>query len=264
MTRPRAAARPWERRLARAAELRALWPFAREVLAFFGEITAFQRDLADRLAAAALPAEPVALAAFLPGLLDLVVRQGPTELARAAAEWRARPPTAGEQALRSFWRGADGGGATERFFPRVLLQPYALARRIGERGEEEPPGAGPRRACPSCGRPPGLSVLREDAAAGATARALACSLCTREWSFPRVLCPGCEEERPEKLVRYAAEEFPWLRVEACDTCRRYLKAIDLTRNAGAEPATDELASTPLDVLAREAGYTKIEPNLAGM
>jgi hypothetical protein len=34
-------------------------------------------------------------------------------------------------------------------------------------------------------------------------------------------------------------------------------------NWDAEPVVDELASTPLDVIAREHGYTKIAPNLAG-
>jgi FdhE protein len=79
-----------------------------------------------------------------------------------------------------------------------------------------------------------------------------------------VVCPRCREERPEKLPRYTAQEIPWMRVEACDTCRTYLKSADLTVNAHVEPVVDELASVPLDVIAREAGYSKLAANLAGV
>ena len=66
------------------------------------------------------------------------------------------------------------------------------------------------------------------------------------------------------MPRYTAQEIPWVRVEACDSCMKYLKAVDLTKNPDAEPIVDELASTPLDIIARERGYTKLVPNLAGV
>ena len=75
---------------------------------------------------------------------------------------------------------------------------------------------------------------------------------------------GLREEKPEKLPRYTAQEIPWMRVEACDSCGKYLKSVDLTLNWDAEPVVDELASTPLDVIAHEHGYAKIAPNLAGI
>jgi FdhE protein len=55
-----------------------------------------------------------------------------------------------------------------------------------------------------------------------------------------------------------------MRVECCDTCRRYLKSIDLTKDARLVPLVDELAAIPLDLWALEQGYRKIQPNLAGM
>jgi FdhE protein len=253
----------WDRRLRRAGELAALWPFAREVLGFFRALTEFQRDLGARFPAP-LPADAGFLAPFLPSLFDLVERQGPAELAARARVWRGRPREEWERALRSFWRGEEGEPA-EQFFPKAVLQPFA--RELGERWrrEESASRAGvPAGACPFCGHPPALSVLREDQEAAAVGRSLFCSLCSLEWSFARVLCAGCREERPEKLPRYAAEEIPWVRVEACDTCRRYLKAVDLTKGPDAEPVVDDLASVPLDVLAREQGYAKLAPNLAGI
>jgi FdhE protein len=50
-------------------------------------------------------------------------------------------------------------------------------------------------------------------------------------------------------------------VEACDSCRHYLKAIDLTLDGLAVPEVDELASVALDLWAAENGYTKLAPNL---
>jgi FdhE protein len=78
------------------------------------------------------------------------------------------------------------------------------------------------------------------------------------------LCPNCGEEDKDKLPVYTAEEFSHIRVESCDTCRVYLKAIDLTKNGRAVPEVDELASVVLDLWAAEHGYTKLQPNLFGM
>jgi len=53
-------------------------------------------------------------------------------------------------------------------------------------------------------------------------------------------------------------------VDACDTCKRYLKTVDLTRLGLAVPLVDEVAGAPLDVWARERGYEKLELNLVGL
>ena len=109
-----------------------------------------------------------------------------------------------------------------------------------------------------------MSVLREDKAAETVRRSLVCFYCFLEWEFPRTLCPSCPEDKPEKLPRYTAQEIPWMRVEACDSCKKYVKSVDLTLNWEADPIVDELASTPLDVIARDHGYAKLTPNLAGI
>ena len=76
-----------------------------------------------------------------------------------------------------------------------------------------------------------------------------------------MLCPNCGEENHEKLPVYTTKEFPHIRVEACDSCRHYLKAIDLTVDGLAVPEVDEIASVALDLWAAENGYTKLVPNL---
>jgi hypothetical protein len=256
----------WERRRHRAGELRRLWPFARQSMDFIIEVLDFQRALAARLPER-LPEDPAFLAASMPPLLELAARHGPGELAVAARRWMEQSPEIRGEALRSFWRRETTDGArapAADLFARAVLQPYAMAlessRAAGAGGAAEDAAAA-AATCPVCAHPPGLSILREDGASGAVERSLACSLCAREWSFARIRCPACLEERPGKLPRYSAEDFPWLRIEACAACGRYLKAIDLAKSPAAEPTIDELASIPLDLIARHHGHTKLTPNL---
>jgi FdhE protein len=77
-------------------------------------------------------------------------------------------------------------------------------------------------------------------------------------------CPHCGEENERRLGYFHSPEFDHVRVEVCDTCRRYLKRIDLTRLGIAVPLVDEVASAPLDAWATEHGYVKIELNLIGL
>ena len=53
-------------------------------------------------------------------------------------------------------------------------------------------------------------------------------------------------------------------MEACETCHRYVKSVDLTLDARAVPEVDELRSLSLDLWAIERGYVRLEPGLAGL
>lgn len=255
----------WERRLRRAEVLEREWPFAAEFLSFFRRLLEFQRQ-AHRDFSSVKIADPFDLDVerFIPyilPLLELAGQHGSPVLSEWADLIAEDGPEEWAERFRTYWGAGRFEAPTEggEFFVPALLQPYLEALRpVGPAASEENP-----TRCPFCGSRPIASLLREDRTAETVRRTLVCSLCAAEWEFPRVLCPGCREERPEKLPRYTAQEIPWIRVEACDTCRRYLKSVDLTVNADAEPVVDELASTPLDVLARERGYEKIVPNLAG-
>ncbi|HUK91878.1 MAG TPA: formate dehydrogenase accessory protein FdhE, partial [Blastocatellia bacterium] len=116
--------------------------------------------------------------------------------------------------------------------------------------------------CPACGGLPQLTVLRPEGE-GAS-RWLMCAFCLREWPFRRIICPGCGEEDKEKLPRYSAEECDYVHVEACETCKRYLKAVDMTVNGLAVPLIDEVALAVLDIWAGEHGYSKVIRNLIGL
>jgi FdhE protein len=52
-----------------------------------------------------------------------------------------------------------------------------------------------------------------------------------------------------------------VRIEACDTCRTYLKTVDLSKDGLAVPLVDDLASLPLDLWARAEGYARLKANL---
>ncbi len=55
-----------------------------------------------------------------------------------------------------------------------------------------------------------------------------------------------------------------MRIEACETCRRYVKSFDLSQDARPIPEVDDLGSLSLDLWARSEGFERIEPGLAGL
>jgi FdhE protein len=224
----------WQRRIERAQELAKESPVLPELLDFYQQIARFQSTVAEGPAPANLEA-----------LLALIRRTAPDLMAQAA-----RPGITWDDLLRS----ADPMHA---FFARVLLQADATAR-----ARRSPAATGVQPHCPFCAEKPVAAVLRPEGDGGK--RYLLCGLCFTEWEYRRLLCPNCGEENKDKLPVYTAEEFPHIRVESCDTCRVYLKAIDLTKNGRAVPEVDELASVVLDLWAAEHGYTKLQPNLFGM
>ena len=256
----------WDRRLRRIDALQELWPFASDVLRFFRTLTEFQRALARELN----PEEPFdprrprfdALLPWVETLLKQIEAYGPPTLARLARELKGRTDDAWKSDLVQTWKGKEGDPAPE-FFSRALLQPFAAGRPERAIGTPKPDDA-PTGRCPFCRAHPIVSILRENPESVAAERTLICSICALEWPFPRVICPSCGEEDAKKLSRYTAQEIPWMRVDGCDACRRYLKAVDLTKESRVEAVADEVGSTPLDLIAQERDLTKIQLNIVGM
>ncbi len=235
-----------ERRIARAAELRGVYPFASEVLDFYIRIARFQKGVRD---------EFDRLADRMPELLSVVERSGPAPLAAASAEVRERGRSYWSAMLTDFQSTRDGPGAVETFLAKALLQPYA--ERL-----DAPAGVYRGRVCPRCGSNPVVGVLRPEG--HGAKRTLLCSLCSLEWQFPRIECPACGEQSAEGLAIFTTEQFEAVRVEACEKCRVYLNCVDLSRNGLAVPQVDELALIPLDLWARDRGYVKLQANLFGL
>lgn len=247
----------WNQRIQRAEHLAKNYEFAAESLRFYREIACFQNNIYDTLHDSF--AASVLLPQF-PHLLALVQRIGPAPLAQAASALAQENQARWEHLLTCCWKsdGLPAGGIsdTDVFFARALLQPcaeYVAAHT------DFSPAAHEASNCPFCNRKPQVGALRAEGY-GAK-RSLICSLCSTEWDFPRIRCPACGEDRFDWLPVYTADQFEHVRVEACDTCKTYIKTVDLTKDGLAIPVVDELATTPLDLWAREKGYKKLEPNL---
>jgi FdhE protein len=243
----------WDRRIARADELAGACPPAAELLRFYGEMLRFQRAIYQQLEPDRGHSPVSVLLPHLPALLSLVKRIGPTPVAHVAEELAQHRPQ-WEDLLAS----GEDAGPERNFFARCLLQPYTeyLARRRDiALGVVQP-------LCPFCDSKPVAAVLRGEG--DGAKRFLLCSLCATEWDFRRLLCPSCGEEREPKLPVYSAQEFPHVRIEACDSCRTYIKSVNLTKNGLAVPVVDEIATVSLNLWAEEHGYTKLQLNLLGM
>lgn len=145
---------------------------------------------------------------------------------------------------------AEHADSLNAFCLRVLEQPY-FERQALQSGVDTKTV---QSTCPFCFEKPVVAVLRPE-------RTLLCGRCFTEWQFRRMLCPGCGEEDKDKLPVFTSPEFPQVRIEACETCRHYIKAVDLTRDGRAIPEVDEIAALPLDLWAKEQNYQKLTPNL---
>jgi FdhE protein len=174
---------------------------------------------------------------------------------RDRKEFDASKVAAGE-AVRMETGAESSDEGLRRFAALAFLQPYAeyLAYRV-----DLPAPDARRPVCPSCGSKPLVGVLRPEGE-GAK-RSLICSFCGTEWDYLRIACPACEESRDDKMCVYTAAKFELVRVDACETCKAYIKTVDLTKNGRAIPEVDELAAIPLTLWADEQGYTKISRNI---
>ena len=132
----------------------------------------------------------------------------------------------------------------ETFFSRVR----ALAEGAWERG-----------FCPWCGGLPSYGDLLEDGR-----RRLSCHLCGGAWTAPRLRCPFCQAWQSGDMVRLVAEgaEEGYF-VEACLSCRGYLKGVDRRERWNAlSPLVEDWASPHVDLYAAREGYWRATPTLA--
>ncbi len=172
-------------------------------------------------------AELSAVAPAARPVLEFCAEHGPPEL---SADARAALAGGFEERVRAYWATVSGncvfcgGGA------------WVSSRKI-------PPGPGT-----------GEGALR----------ILHCALCAFTWQVGRIRCPACGEEDPEKLPAFTAPPHTGVRVEACQSCKTYVKSVDLTVDARRVPEIDELLALSLDLWAVEQGYERLEPGLAGL
>jgi FdhE protein len=266
----------WDLRIERADHLAEEHPFAAQALRFFKDISRLQARLyydlerqgdcnqattSEDLRRGDLPVNEMALC--FPEFLSGVGTFSPEPLSRSARVLIERGPVSWREVFASSWQGAghpmSADAESEAALGRMFLQPFAeyLADKRAGNGKNHEPAA-----CPFCFEKPLVGVLRPEGDGGK--RSLICSMCATEWDCGRILCPACGEQDVEKLAVYTADEFRQVRIEACDTCRYYLKTVDLTKTGRAIPVVDELATLPLNLWANDHGYKKLQTNLLGL
>jgi len=256
-------------RIQRAHDLSEHYKNASELLLYYGRLALYQQYLFDGYAKNC-PADspdpwPLLMHEVMPHLTEFArsLEDFAPDHMRERASTLAQLETAEREGiLQHFWRGdlqLDPERAADHFILLAFLQPYAES--LAQSGHRNTATRG-HATCPVCASEPLCAVLR-DQHHGAR-RSLICSLCMEEWSFLRVACPSCGEDRFESLPVFTTTEIPNVRVDACDNCKHYIKTVDLSKDGLSVPIVDELAAVLLDLWAKENGYIKLSPNLAGL
>jgi FdhE protein len=279
----------WPERRRRTLELRRKHFFAAELLDLYGALLGAQEQAyEDAISARPAAGDLITYVAemVMPAVVDVSVAAGPEKLREALVQ---RVDTTQLRDIVAGWMRDEDQLMVDRYLARASVGPVleALGPEYGDAC------AGPRDAhhCPHCGGPPQLSFVApagEDLATGR--RQLLCARCGASWGYARMTCAGCGEDSSSRLSIFSEEGttsgergsvvrglpvgphdhgsgyvaiFPHMRIDACETCRRYLLNIDLAFDPRAVPLVDELAALPLDLYAREQGFSKITPNLMG-
>lgn len=258
----------WEARIRRATELSTRETASLQVLKFYEQILRLQQKVFNDASTVTIPERSSDASVrdqlqvdrvlpWLAALLDVVQKHGPAGLGGEAELLRTATREAQSRLLSQYLRQEGSLDAKSSFLARVLFQPYAevLAK------QSKLPATTSSSICPACGSKPQLAVLIPEGDGGK--RFLGCSLCFTEWEFRRVLCPSCGEVEHTKLPRYSPEKPEGIRVEACDSCKAYLKSFDLTIDGLMVPEVDEIGTVALDLWAVEQGYAKVHLNLMG-
>ena len=111
-----------------------------------------------------------------------------------------------------------------------------------------------RGACPVCGAPPLMAEYEDKEGA----RHLRCASCGTRWLFYRLQCPHCGNDSSRTLSHLTIEGDKTHRVDTCDNCHRYLKALTAFDPTPTELLPlEDLATMALDAAAQQQGYQRI-------
>jgi len=279
----------WSERRRRSTELAERWPFAAEVLGFYSVLLDAQEAIFSEARARRLEGGEVAAFALefaVPRVIETSIDRGPERLGAALLE---RFHEADIEALVESWLADGELTAVERYLARAAAGPIlealdqsaVAAATVGVRDDHH---------CPACGGLPQVSYFATSAEDLVTShRYLECTRCATAWPFTRMVCAACGESETKNLAVYSevgsleaelsggvvkhlpgvakdarpVAQLPHLRIDGCQTCKKYILNVDLSRDGRAVPIVDELAALPLDLYAKELGMSKIAPNLMG-
>jgi len=219
------------------------------------------------LAEAAPAIAPESLEELLGPLMERLAAAGSDDalaLGRFAAAWDAGTigpaslfPTSGKDGAPALQDEAGLSAHLAGFLAHAGLRP--ALETFFSRVRTLPEGGWDRGFCQWCGGLPSYGDLLEDGR-----RRLSCHLCGGAWTAARLRCPFCQAWQSGDMVRLVAEgaEEGYF-VEACLSCRGYLKGVDRReRWSAASPLVEDWASPHLDYYAAREGYWRGTPSLA--
>lgn len=153
--------------------------------------------------------------------------------------------------LNGLTRRMDASAETINFLARLLAAPFVV-HELSKVSPEAIAGLQSDGGCPACGSSPGLAWLgTEDGG-----RWLGCSLCGTSWRFDQPACPFCGHSAGP-LDRLEVPDEPDRWIEACPSCRHYVKTVDRRRRIGAErfvPLVEHTGTLHLGRIAQREGY----------
>ena len=288
----------WSARRTRAIQLLGQTPHAEEILTFYVELTEVQEGVADQVPVTdwtgLVRSEELELTdedvlpndGDLPGegefpwlRVDRLPLDGLAlpfrDFLSKVAEFGTETVKVGARALLSqsdgerlepirvalaAWGRRTATKDVDDFYPRAFLEPVITS--IAQ-ADSVQPTHWTQDFCFVCGGPPQVATIR-DLPDAVGHRSLTCSMCATEWRFQRLTCPHCGETEADKLPVHTAESIAHVRVDACMTCSRYIKTVDLRKKGDAVPVVEEVAAVELDIWAKEQGLTKLRANVLGL
>src|SRR5437667_4609883 len=217
----------WNSRIERAVHLASEKPESHELLTFYAALLRSQKEVYKYLRAQKNWLPSGELDRDLPVLrqtsskfLKVVEAKGPRALAIQAGSLLQANENELDEMLIEYWRAPSD----IEFFAKAFLQPYARwLFEVGAKPVDRNLWRGENR-CPFCGGKPQVAVLLiKESSSESGGRDLICATCLTAWSFRRVACANCVEENPKKIGYFHSPEYDHIRIEACDTCKYYIK-----------------------------------------
>ncbi|MCK4302687.1 MAG: formate dehydrogenase accessory protein FdhE [Candidatus Eisenbacteria sp.] len=107
--------------------------------------------------------------------------------------------------------------------------------------------------CPACGGPPRMGRYEREEGR----RFLWCDLCNLQWVFPRLTCAFCLNRDQVKLGFLTIEGADPYRIDVCEVCRGYLRALDerkLPEDSRVDFLIEDVGTLHLCILAEKEDF----------
>ncbi len=153
--------------------------------------------------------------------------------------------------LQSLAASAKTGFEEYLFLIVNWLKPLFIALRLKHYHAD--PEINKDTTCPFCGYYPDMALFSGEKEGK---RYLQCGLCENLWAYRRVSCAICGETDQKKLEFFTEEENDRYRIDACHTCRGYIKSVKL--NKFEEPESCDLIIENLLTLPFDAEMLRKE------